>query len=95
MFQKLKDSLDMGLFMFGIALIALAMLTGSLSLVQKVWLLSLAAMTEFWLMRRVVFAEAALSIRYPRPLWRKLAPGTVPFIAGAFALGCMLNLVYG
>lgn len=95
MFQKLKESLDVGLFLLGIALIAFALLIGSLSIAQKVWLLVLASMTEFWLMRRVVNAEIDQSHRYPTTLWRKLAPGTLPFIVGAVALAYMLNLVYG
>ncbi|NMG29563.1 hypothetical protein [Aromatoleum evansii] len=95
MFQKLKESLDVGLFLLGIALIAIAVLMGGLSMAQKVWLLSLASMTEFWLMKRVVYAEIAQSRRYPTTFWRKLAPGTLPFIVGAVALAYMLNLVYG
>lgn len=95
MFQKLKESLDVGLFLLGIALIAFALLIGSLSMAQKVWLLLLASMAEFWVMRRVVYAEIALSRRYPTTFWRRLAPGTLPFIVGAVALAYMLNLVYG
>lgn len=94
MIQKLKESIDVVLLVIGIVLIVIALNAESTLLAQRMWLLLVAVVIEFALMRRLVIANIQNSRSASMSIWRKLAPGTLPLIAGMFALGAMLKMLY-
>lgn len=94
MLQKLKENIDALLFVLGIVVIVIALNAESMLMVQRTWLLLVAVVIEFWLMMRVVRDQIKSSRDNSSGFWRRLAPGTLPLIAGMFAFGAMLKMLY-
>lgn len=95
MLQKLKENIDALLFVFGIVLIVIALNAESMLLAQRMWLLLVAVVIEFWMMMRVVRVEIKIRRGLPSGFWKRLAPGTLPLIVGMYAIGNMYGLLLG